>query len=145
MFMFSLLREDGGMRWKEPFLHMCSNKTWAVFVMAVAWVPPYAVLFEQQYLICYWIVFQRDESGILFFLLLVFHSTDSPPLTCRWKNIRGCELLQWEERMYRPLRQLRYTSRSLAPFLGPSFGLNTRDLCVSLSPLASSCGLSTHP
>lgn len=37
------------------------------------------------------------------------------------------------ERIYWPLRQLRYASRSLALFLGPSLALNTRDLCVSLS------------
>lgn len=37
------------------------------------------------------------------------------------------------ERIYWPLRQLRYTSRSLAPAPGPSLALNTGDLCVSLS------------
>lgn len=37
------------------------------------------------------------------------------------------------ERIYWPLRQLRYTSRSLALFLGQSLALNTRDLCVSRS------------
>lgn len=37
------------------------------------------------------------------------------------------------EKIYRPSRQLRCTGRSLAPFLGQSLGLNTRELCVSLS------------
>lgn len=150
MLILSLSRRDEARRRKEPVLQMCKNKTKAMFSMAGIWLfPPLllVLLFPIETgnnkiwaCICCWIVEVRIdifkemklESNfsdlVLSFITLIYQCW---PVYGRTVGAIGS--FSGMERIYWPSRQLRYTSRSLAPFLGQSLALNTRDLCVSLS------------
>lgn len=90
--------------------------------------------------ICCWIVevtidiFQEMKLELnLFDLLLSFITLTYQCWPVYGRTAGAVGTFSGTKRIYWPLRQLRYTSRSLAPFLGQSLALNTRELCVSLS------------
>lgn len=141
MLILSLSRRDQGMRQKEPALQMCKNKTKAsvfngkdlVFSSYFSTVVSYLKGKIQKRAVIINVYKGMELKSLFFDLVLSFITMIYQCWPVYGRTAGAVGSFSRMERIYWPLRQLRYTSRSLAPFLGRSLALNTRDLCVSLS------------